>query len=310
MYNRFRTANGIRAKGIVRLRGGFSERYGLSEINKIQQIDEFDDDTRIRLNNELFILLEHAFEHGTDLFDVGTRGLEKLGHFFSKDILNDAFCKDTRLDRGDYFSWRLVYNDNISTVILSATYNEVLDIVQFCCNWIERIIQRNRGTFYSSINDFFKKEYVGYRFLEEFIVPITDEMELKEIAEACNNKYDGARSHMKKAVQFLADREKKDYKNCIKESISAVESICQIITGNSKATLGDALKEISKARALHPALKEGFSKLYGYTSDQGGIRHAEGLFESNVSFDEAKYFLVSCSAFVNYLIAEYAKGSN
>lgn len=43
----------------------------------------------------------------------------------------------------------------------------------------------------------------------------------------------------------------------------------------------------------------------GYTSDEGGIRHAEGLFESNVTFEEAKYMLVSCCAFVNYLIAEY-----
>ena len=74
--------------------------------------------------------------------------------------------------------------------------------------------------------------------------------------------------------------------------------------------LSDALKEIEKKNGIHPSLKQGFIKLYAYTSDQGGIRHAEGLFESNVTFDEAKYFLVSCSAFVNYLIAEYATGSN
>ena len=33
-------------------------------------------------------------------------------------------------------------------------------------------------------------------------------------------------------------------------------------------------------------------------------------FESNVTFEEAKYMLVSCSAFVNYLIAVSGKGSN
>ena len=47
--------------------------------------------------------------------------------------------------------------------------------------------------------------------------------------------------------------------------------------------------------------------LFGYTSDEGGIRHAEGLFVSEVSFEEAKFMLVSCSAFVNYLISEYGK---
>ena len=51
-------------------------------------------------------------------------------------------------------------------------------------------------------------------------------------------------------------------------------------------------------------------KLYGYASDKGGIRHAEGLFESDVTFEEAKFMLVSCSAFINYLIAEFGKEHN
>lgn len=299
-----------RKSGMVKLRGGFSDRNGLIPINKIQQTNEFDDDTRRRLNNRLFSLLEDFFEHPTSYFyNTNNEAIRNLGHYFSKRLLDDVFCKDTRLGKDEFFVWRVVYG-NISQVILLAEYNEVLDVVQYCCQWIEGIIQDNKGFFYTSINAFFEREYVGYRFLKGYIVQLTDETELSEIEEACDNPYDGARSHIKKAVQFLADRETKDYKNCIKEAISAVESICQIITGNSKATLGDALKVIGKNNALHPALKEGFSKLYGYTSDQGGIRHAEGLFESNVTFDEAKYFLVSCSAFVNYLIAEYATGSN
>ena len=115
---------------------------------------------------------------------------------------------------------------------------------------------------------------------------------------------------MKKAVVILADRDNKDYKNCIKESICAVESMCQIITKNDKATLGQALKSLKDSGLkIHPALEAAFSKLYGYTSDEGGIRHCEGMFESDVSFEEAKFMLVSCSAFVNYLIAESGKNN-
>ncbi|WGS63939.1 hypothetical protein [Marinitoga aeolica] len=49
-------------------------------------------------------------------------------------------------------------------------------------------------------------------------------------------------------------------------------------------------------------------KLYGYTSDEKGIRHAllEGE-STNISFDEAKFMLVSCSAYVNYLIEKVSK---
>ena len=42
------------------------------------------------------------------------------------------------------------------------------------------------------------------------------------------------------------------------------------------------------------------AQLYGYTSDADGIRHAL-LDESDLDFEDAKFMLVSCSAFTNYL---------
>ena len=132
--------------------------------------------------------------------------------------------------------------------------------------------------------------------------------EINEIEQACDAPYNGCKAHIEKAVGFLADREHKDYKNCIKESISAVETICQIIIGSNTATLNKAIQKLkNKGIKIHPVLETAFTKLYAYTSDEGGIRHAEGLFVSEVSFEEAKFMLVSCSAFVNYLIAEYGK---
>ena len=192
----------------------------------------------------------------------------------------------------------------------------MLTIIEYITNWFWIYKRTNRAYFFQhqdfdprkTMNKIFEKEFVGYRFINGIIAPISDEIEVKEIEDAFTIQYNGARSHLEKALGFLSDREKPDYKNSIKESISAVESICQIIVGDDKASLGDALKDLEeKGITIHPALKGAFSKLYGYTSDEGGIRHAEGLFESNVSFEEAKFMLVSCCAFVNYLIAEYGK---
>lgn len=41
--------------------------------------------------------------------------------------------------------------------------------------------------------------------------------------------------------------------------------------------------------------------MYGYTSDEDGIRHSL-LEESTLKFMDAKFMLVSCSAFINFLI--------
>jgi hypothetical protein len=105
---------------------------------------------------------------------------------------------------------------------------------------------------------------------------------------------------------LFSDRKNHDYRNSIKEAISAVESFCKIVTNNDKAELGDALKEIESQVKLHAALKAAFTKLYGYTSNADGIRHAL-MDEPNVGFEDAKFMLVSCSAFINYLIAKSYK---
>ena len=60
---------------------------------------------------------------------------------------------------------------------------------------------------------------------------------------------------------------------------------------------------MSKKTELHGTLKSAFKQLYGYTSDEDGIRHAI-LEDKKVGFDEAKYMIVACSAFVNFLISK------
>ena len=212
-----------------------------------------------------------------------------------------------------------IFDQYIYAPIIKNPYEEILSLVEYIVKYFLKWKEdqrkngyigywENSNSYSQEINQLFQKEYVGYRFIDGEITPISDEMEVAEIEQSLDIEFQGCRSHIKKALSFLSDREKPDYKNSIKESISAVESICQIITGDSKTTLGEALKNLQdNGIAIHPALKKSWSSLYGYTSDEGGIRHAEGLFESNVTFEEAKYMLVSCCAFVNYLIAEYGK---
>ena len=118
-------------------------------------------------------------------------------------------------------------------------------------------------------------EMAAYRFIDGKIIDITGEQEREMLEEALGDtRFAGVLSHLERALALLADRKQPDYRNSIKESISAVEAMARVVSGNDKATLGEALKLLEKSGKLHAALKDGFSKLYGYTSDEHGIRHA------------------------------------
>ena len=73
--------------------------------------------------------------------------------------------------------------------------------------------------------------------------------------------------------------------------------------------IGNTLKKLeTNGVVIHSAMKAGFEKMYGYTSDADGIRHG-GIDFTNAPAEDAKYMLVSCSAFVNYLIEKYSKAN-
>lgn len=143
----------------------------------------------------------------------------------------------------------------------------------------------------------------AYRIVNNQIVEITSEEEIVEIEEALKVS-DPIAEHLSTSMALLSQRPNPDYRNSIKESISAVEYICREITG--KTTLGDALKELDKkGLQLSNMLKTAFEKLYVYTNDKAtGIRHALMDEKDAPGFDEAKFMLVACSAFVNYINAK------
>lgn len=220
--------------------------------------------------------------------------------------MNDVFGQfvDDQMERLFEYHYSDAFKIYILDPIIHENYSDVLTICEYIIDLASYYNINQRINCEQELNALFEEEFVGYRMIAHKITPITNEVEINEIKTSLDIEFEGCKSHIKKGLSLLSDREKPDYKNSIKESISAVESICQIICKDDKATLGKALNKLEESGIkLHKSLKEAFSKLYGYTSDEGGIRHAEGLFESNVSFEDAKFMLVTCCAFVNYLIS-------
>jgi len=88
-----------------------------------------------------------------------------------------------------------------------------------------------------------------------------------------------------------------------------VESVARTIDPASSRILGPALDFLGRAGLLkHKALKEGFKKIYGYTSDEEGIRHALlNQSKVDVSLDEAIFIFGACAYFVAYLTPSHQK---
>lgn len=296
-------------KSMIKVRGGFSERIGKPLCTTTIQLNEFDNRTRIFISNLLFDFLQITFQNDAQFRKqpYGNAPVP-LSSDFCKNLGQDVFSFRNHLQEGYVYNWVDFYTSNIENALDNAPYNEILDLLEYICNWLFAKTNSCSEHFQRNFNTLFQQEYVGYRFISKRIVPITDELEISEIEQACKTPFDGARAQLQKALGFLSDREEPDYKNSIKESISAVESVCKVIANKPKAELGDALKAlIAEGYPIQGALKTGILALYGYTCEAGGIRHAERETESTVTFEEAKFMMVTCSAIVNYLVAEYGK---
>jgi hypothetical protein len=180
-----------------------------------------------------------------------------------------------------------------------AEWYAAYDFVEFLGN----VSATGTTAFQRLCNSVLEQEMSAYRFVGGKITEITSGSEIAEIEDALQATEKGARAHLKAALDLMSDRQTPDYRNSIKESISAVEAVANAVGGTTNASLGAALKQLKQKIDIHPALEAAFSKMYGYTSDAQGIRHAL-MDEHKLSFEDAKFMLVSCSAFVNYLITK------
>jgi len=278
----------------------FSDRKGITQPKSIIQINGIDESLRNKLWN---IIIEKLIS------PLESEGFQRI--------------KSTEFYSFFVSLWHHYFEQPIDTMPINKY--EVINVLRkyfFSCEWyevynlIEFIYKRkspiNKESFKKGVNNVLASCLAGYRFIENELVPISDDIEIKEIEEsieiAKKQSLVGVKTHLESALRILSNKENPDYKNVIKESILAVESISQKISGDKKASLGKALSKIKDKIEIHPALVKGFKMIYGYTSDSDGIRHAL-LEKEKLDVEDAKYMLISCCAFINYLIVKALKAN-
>ena len=170
--------------------------------------------------------------------------------------------------------------------------------------------QYDRSVAIAFINETLERMNVGYRLLEKTgrFSAVTSPVEMGAVDDAQVAPFPAAREHMQKAVSLFSDRKKPDYANSIKESISAVESLVKEFTGKK---MGPGLEKLRRDGFFpHSAFAEALKKHYGFASDAGGIRHAADGKSLEPDADTARFMLVTCAAFVNYMTARKSRESD
>jgi hypothetical protein len=273
----------------------FRERAGIEKPKTFIQLKDMSDDLRTSLWNVLDMLIWTCY----GFHDGGAFQSSTYMSNFTESLWFEFYKK--RLDARPEYRFQIV--EFMRSEFFVCAWYEAYEFVEFVISY-EDDPELTKG-----VNYVLERELSGYRVINGQFVPVSDEVEKEAIEKALEpGPYEGARAHLSQALKHFSNRESPDYRNSIKESISAVESLACELAQKKNAALGDALAVLEKEGQLHGALKKGFAAIYGYTSNADGIRHGM-LEESNLDADDAKFFLVSCAAFINYLKAKHAKAT-
>ena len=194
-----------------------------------------------------------------------------------------------------YLNWV----EELKPVFMEGDYVEIFGFVQWALRHPSKPYQLE-----IEVDEALRASRAAYALFDrDTIVPIGSDAEREALgrafADIAASEFHGARAHLRNAGSELTAG---NYGPSIRESIHAVEAVARALEPAAQ-TLGPALSKLEKSVRVHPALRNGFANLYGFTSDEKGIRHAL-LDEPVAQVDEtdALYMLGSCAAFVSYLI--------
>src|SRR5882672_2692212 len=189
----------------------FSQRKGLKPTEVIQ-VRSMNDALRSSIWNVLdgFIWSIENFlysQYGTPEIRSFSRAL--WFHFFKEPV-------DSRPDdSGSILS-------EIRMRFFSYSWNEVYDFMEFVVDHYAR----SKPDLILAFNMVLEREMSGYRIVSGQVVDITGEQEIAMLDEALRDtRFAGTASHLQRALELFSDRDHPDYRNSIKESISAVESM-------------------------------------------------------------------------------------
>ena len=194
----------------------FSQRLGISPVEKAIQRESIDDELR----NSLWSMIQ-AFYWET--FDKDTHSMYGRCDFVEGSNMSPLI---TRL-------WLHFYKKAIDTIpkyfgdckkelrsyFYQAEWYEVYDFVEFIA---QNGPKETKSKFTDVCNSYLERENSAYRFVEDQLTEITSEEEVRSIEDAiaASSPFPGVKEHLTTALSLMSDRRTPDFRNSIKESMS------------------------------------------------------------------------------------------
>jgi hypothetical protein len=272
----------------------FSQRTGLEPIPPQLKLGEVSSELRrllcyyisLEIDRETYWLVSSAV-----LTDKWKRVAMDLHILFFKQLI-DKFDGDTYKKKS-----------HLNDFIQRAGVGPLFDLVEFfvrhdgCSDVLKRELASAFVTARAAYRVFDNK-YIAAIGIEEQAAAFE-----RAIADTEANSATAARKQLIAAGVALRNAE---WAACVRESIHAVEAMAVRLAPGTD-TLGAALKELETRGHLHGSLKAAFGSLYGYSSNEEGVRHAL-VFGDEAQVDEADalFMLGACASFVSYLLTRGA----
>lgn len=266
----------------------FSQAQGYESLPQPLKLEELDRRARVQIWNVFY----ETFIDPEEDEEIDEDDLIDLAFSLHMDLFEGAID-----EAPSYWS----YFQDFKDYFFKRRFNKVFDVLEF--------LMRHEvcpEAFTSKMSDVFRRCQLAYVIdtnSSPTILPASTPEEGQATIDALRllKEYglDGARQHLIEASTLINQGH---WANSIKESISAVESVAREIAPGTR-NLGSALNQLGHRGMLeHPSLRNGLEKLYEYTNEEGGIRHARlNDSDPNVGQDEAVFMLGACASFASYL---------
>ena len=259
----------------------FSKRYGLRPTPEGLMYEDVPERARVGLYHILRQFFEHKY----------------------LDLYNDL-CIALRIPVNRNQANIFLAPEAIEKLIMDCQWWQFYDICEVLWQGLE-YNKREKNSLSEEINTLLREEHLGFELRDGKVEKIGSGFIDARVEEARyllkEPEFKGADEHFEKALKALNTRPNPDVENCIKDAVSAIESVGRIIVNDDKALLSDIIKDMARNKIIPKPLDEAIQKVYAYRGDQPGVAH--GLVgTSKVTIDDAEFVLAMSAAIIIYLV--------